>query len=263
MPNLAFRTMYVYRRLIGYISTINTLRPYSTYDIPITRRDPGPDGVLNTADDGGSITLYDYDPAYRGAAFVNAMHVNNTNDDRYHSLEWTLTKRSSKYWLQASYFVVKNHRWLAGVFESPNNKLFPLDETWGWAGTITGRYQLPAGVSVSGFLQSMNGIKGQRTYVFRQADPDGGRPISQLSNVTLPLEPYGTEHLSALHNLSLRVTKTQRLGERWKAAIDFDMFNLLNEATPLGANWSSGPTFGYVTDVIPGRIARIGVKFEF
>jgi hypothetical protein len=263
MPNLAFRTMYVYRRLIGYISTVNTLRPYSTYDIPITRRDPGPDGVLNTADDGGSITLYDYDPAYRGAAFVNAMRVNNTNDDRYHSLEWTVTKRSSKYWLQASYFLVKNHRWLAGVFESPNNKFFPLDETWGWAGTITGRYQLPAGVSVSGFLQSMNGIKGQRTYIFRQADPDGGRPISQLSNITLPLEPYGNEHLSALHNLSLRVSKTQRLGERWKAAIDLDVFNLLNEATPLGANWSSGPTFGYVTDVIPGRIARIGVKCEF
>ena len=37
--------------------------PNSAYDIPVTRQDPGPDGKLGTADDGGLVTVYDYEPA--------------------------------------------------------------------------------------------------------------------------------------------------------------------------------------------------------
>ena len=43
-----------------------------------------------------------------------------------------------------------------------------------WAGNISGTYRLPYNVSVSGFLQSKSGVKGQRTNIFRTADPDGG-----------------------------------------------------------------------------------------
>ena len=33
--------------------------------------------------------------------------------------------------------------------------------------------------------------------------------------------------------------------------------------TPLSANFASGPTFGYVTNALPPRIARVGVRFRF
>jgi len=53
---MGLRLMYVNKVVSGSIvnSTnnlvnINTLRPYSAWSIPITRRDPGPDGVLGTA----------------------------------------------------------------------------------------------------------------------------------------------------------------------------------------------------------------------
>src|SRR5439155_13897194 len=75
--------------------TINTLRPYSAWSVPITRRDPGPDGILGNADDAGTVTLYDYSAAFRGAAFVNTQIVNATNADRYDSIEGTLIKRFS------------------------------------------------------------------------------------------------------------------------------------------------------------------------
>jgi hypothetical protein len=42
-----------------------------------------------------------------------------------------------------------------------------------------------------------------------------------------------------------------------------DVFNVLNAATPTAANFQSGPSFGYVTNVIPARIARLGVRFRF
>src|SRR5262249_38479542 len=79
-PTLGMRVMYVDRTLIGYFSGSgpNPLRPYSVYNIPITRRDPGPDGMLGTPDDAGKVTFYDYSPAYRGAAFVATQVTNST-----------------------------------------------------------------------------------------------------------------------------------------------------------------------------------------
>ena len=53
--------------------------------------------------------------AYRGAAFDFRKRVNSDNTDRFHSMEFTMTKRASDRWMaQVSYFVVKNHRWLEG-----------------------------------------------------------------------------------------------------------------------------------------------------
>ncbi|PYR15160.1 MAG: hypothetical protein DMG00_01160, partial [Acidobacteria bacterium] len=100
--------------------------PYTAWNVPITRRDPGPDGNLGTVDDAGNVTLYDYSAAYKGAAFVNTQTVNATNADHFHSVEFTLTKRSSSRWMgQVSYFAVKNYRWLSSVFNSPNDQFFP------------------------------------------------------------------------------------------------------------------------------------------
>jgi hypothetical protein len=262
--NMGIRVMYVYKLLSDQITSVNTLRPYSAWSVPITRRDPGPDGVLGTADDAGTVTLYDYTAAYKGAAFVNAQNQNAPNADHYNSLEFTLTKRSSSRWMgQVSYFAVKNHRWLSKNFNSPNDQFFPLDETWSWAGNVTGSYRLPGDVSVSGFLQSKNGVRGQRTYIFRQADPDGGPAIAQNSNTTLRLEPFGKEKLSAQNILNLRATKDVGLGSGRRLDIDFDLFNALNAATPTGATFVAGPSFGYVNGVTPARIARLGLRFRF
>jgi len=271
--NVGLRLMYVHKLVSGAINntlpnnstvTINTLRPYSAWSVPITRRDPGPDGILGNADDAGTVTLYDYAAAFRGAAFVNTQIVNATNADRYDSIEGTLIKRFSSRWTgQVSYFTVKNHRWLASVFASPNDQFFPIDETWSWAGNVTGTYRFPGDVSVSGFLQSRNGVTGQRTYIFRQVDPDGGPAIAQNGNTTIRVEPYGTRRLAAQNILNLRAGKDFTLGGARRIGIDFDVFNVLNAATPTAANFQSGPSFGYVTNVIPARIARLGVRFRF
>jgi hypothetical protein len=263
-PSLAFRAMYINRMVNGSLETVNTKRPYEAYNVPITRRDPGPDGALGTGDDAGSITLYDYAASYVGAAFVNNKRVNAVNNDRHHSMEFSLTKRASSRWMgQISYFVVKNHRWLNGVFQNPNDEFFPLDETWSWAGNVSASYRLPWDVSLSGFLQSRSGVKGQRTNIFRQADPDGGAPIARNGNTTIRLEPYGSQSLSAFNILNFRANKDFRLSGGRRIGIDFDVFNLTNAATPTGADFASGTTFGYATGVTPPLITRIGARFTF
>jgi hypothetical protein len=72
--NMGIRVMYVHKLVSDSIVnstnstvSINTLRPYSAWSVPITRRDPGPDGILGNADDAGQVTLADYSAAYRGA----------------------------------------------------------------------------------------------------------------------------------------------------------------------------------------------------
>jgi carboxypeptidase family protein len=268
--NMGMRVMYVHKLASGLIVnstnnsvTINTLRPYSAWSVPISRRDPGADGILGNGDDAGKVTLYDYSAAYRGAGFVNTQIVNATNTDRFDAIEGTLTKRFSSRWTgQVSYFTVKNHRWIASVFNSPNDQFYPLDETWTWAGNVTATYRFPGDVSVSGFLQSKNGVLGQRTNLFRQADPDGGPAIAQNGNTTIRLEPYGSQKLSAQNILNLRASKDFAFGAT-RLGFDLDVFNVLNAATPTGANFQSGPSFGYVTGVIPARIARFGARFRF
>ena len=263
-PSLGFRVMYINKVVSGSLETINAKRPYSAYNMPLTRRDPGPDAVLGNGDDAGRVTIYDYSAAYQGGAFVSNKRVNADNTDRFHTVELTLTKRASNRWMgQVSYFAVKNHRWLVGTYQNPNDELFPLDETWSWAGTVSGSYRTFYDISVSGFLQSKSGVKGQRTHIFSRNDPDGGAPIAQANTLEVRLEPYGSQQLEAFNILNFRVNKDFRLTGGRRLSIDIDAFNLLNLATPTGAEFRSGGTFGYVTGVTPPRIFRLGARFTF
>jgi hypothetical protein len=47
--------------------------------------------VLGSADDGGKVTIYDYDPAYRGSAFVRNVNMNSPNTDLIQTVETAVT----------------------------------------------------------------------------------------------------------------------------------------------------------------------------
>jgi hypothetical protein len=277
MTNLGFRALYVYRNYKDNVVTANVLRPRSAYNIPLTRRDPGPDGVLNTTDDAGSVTIWDYDAAYRGAAFVGNQRVNSPRTDSYQSLEFTLTKRSAGRWFGlGSFWATKHHRWVTPfpadhMYGDPNDDYFPLAENWTWGGNLNANYRFPWDVNVGAFLQSKSGVQGQRTYIFRAQDPDGGTPLRQLSTVTQRLEPFGEQKGPAITILNMRASKQFRLRG---SSVEFNVeaFNLLNSAAPTQVVFASGPTFGWFgtnsasaadTGVLSARVARIGVRYSF
>jgi len=189
---------------------------------------------------------------------------NTPQNDHYRTIEVTATRRTSGRWsAQASYFLTKNHRLIQQTVNSPNDEFFPWDDTWNWAGIVTGTYRVPYNISLSAFLQSKSGLYGQRTNLFRQVDPDGGTPIAQLSTVTLRLEEFGVRQLAAQNILSVRASKDFGLGGSRRLSVDFDLYNLLNTNAPLAATFTSGPTFGYISNVIPARVAKFGVRFRF
>ncbi len=271
---LSAKALYVYKRQDGLIQEVNLLRPYSVYNIPITRRDPGPDGVLNTPDDAGPVTFYDYDPAFRGSNFVRTQFQNRPNSDSYNSVEFTMNKRRSSGWdMLAAYGATRNHRLsrdapnspdrVRGVPQSPNDEFFPLDETWDWYFKLVGSYALPRGITLSAFLQALSGAAGQRTYTFRSADPDGGRPIAQLNTVTLPLEPFGSRRNAIQSPLNFRAAKRWSLHGAQRLDLTAEVFNLLNASAPLSVSYVSGPSFGAISGILPPRIVRFGGTFSF
>jgi hypothetical protein len=263
--NMAARAAFVYKRNVSSVSTVNILRPFSAYNIPLTRRDPGPDGRLNTPDDGGSVTIYDYSAAYRGAAFVGNEQLNRPSDrsDSFRTMELTLNRRNTGRWgVSTSFTATKNHRFLVGIPQSPNDEYFPLDETWDWGYKVNGSYRTKYDIVASGVFDIQPGVKGQRTYIFRSADPDGGTPLRQLSTVTLRLEPYGSRIGPYRPASNLRLSKFLKL-PKGTMQVTLDALNAFNTNALWGMDFASGPTFGYGTAFTSPRALQFGAAWEF
>jgi len=267
LPNTAFSMTYVrkqihdlYNKSGTFVTTagVNVLRPFSVYNVPIARTDPGPDGVVGTSDDGGPLTIWDYPAAYAGGTFNGQEIVNNPagRDDYFHSLEATFTKRYSKKWnALASFWVTKNHQWIQATPQSANDDRFPIDETWHWEGRVSGSYTLPYGIQFSGLLRSQSGVFGQRTARFTG--------IPQQSTVTLRMDPYGTEQGPTIAVLNLKANKRISLGASRRLDASFEVFNAANSSAATALSYLSGPSFGFVTGVVPPRVARFGLSFSF
>jgi hypothetical protein len=269
VSNVSVRALYVYKRIVqetGSQTFINVRRPYEVWNRALTRRDPGPDGALNTADDAGTVTVWDYDPAYRGANFVASMLPNVPADrsDSFNNLEIRLTKRpgTGKWYANTSFLATKNHRWIEAIAETPNSNYFPLDETWDYSGMFAGGYELPKGVNVSTFYQMFSGQNGQRTTIYRTADPDGGPALPSSSTITLRSGEYGDVSTPTRHQTNLRVAKRFQMGAR-RLSFNMDVFNIFNANTPYTQQTQSGPTFGHALVIAQPRVFRFSTRYEF
>lgn len=256
MPgNMSLRALYVYKREVGTESSVNTLRPYSVWNVQVTRQDPGPDGTIGTADDRGPFTFYDYDPRYRGSRFVATTFVNATDRHQsWHNVELQLQKRQANKWFaMTSILLTKNHRWLRPFVETPNDVDFRLDDTWTWQYRATAGVTLPRGIQVSTLTQVDNGPYGQRTVVF--SSPTSG-------TLTLPVEEYGGSQGPTRTIVNLRTLKAFQLGSG-RFGVQADVFNLFNTNASWVQSWVSGSRFGAGSEFADPRVLRLGITYEF
>jgi hypothetical protein len=174
----------------------------------------------------------------------------------------------------ASFWMTKKHRYTTLIPDDPNKDYFPIDDSWSWAGNVSGSYRFPWDVQLGAYLQSKIGFQGLRTNTFRAADPDGGTPLRQLSTISVNLEPFGTQVGPAISILDLRASKQFQLARGQRFELHFDVFNLLNSSAPTTITYVSGPTFGWYGvsgtsvnaaegGILPPRVARVGLKYRF
>jgi carboxypeptidase family protein len=266
MANMAAHIVYVYREPMGTTQTVNVLRPYNAFNIPIQRRDPGPDGFVNTADDGPMVTIWDYDAAYRGAAFVGNEVLNRPDNrsNHFHNLEFTLARRASAKWsAQTSFLTTKNYVYAVGIPTSPNDDYYNIDRTWNWVYKVNGSYTFPRDIVFSGLFDVQPGIRGQRTYIFRAADPLGQSiALKQQTTVTLRLSNAGDYVGPTRASANLRLAKVFRFNQKELRA-GVDLLNAFNSNAFWAMDFSSGPTFGYGTAFTNPRTLQFSGSFEF
>jgi hypothetical protein len=256
--SLSARVGYVYKRESDLYTLVNVARPYSAYNIPITTVDPGRDGVAGNADDGGPVTYFDYDPAFRGPQFEQNLVVNQPGlTNRYNNIEVGVDKRMSSGWqLLLSYLATKNNAWITAVPTTPNEEFFPKNETWDSTFRAAGSYVAPWGIIGSALFEYQSGAAQARDVLFRTG-------LRQLSSLTLRMEPLGAYRLPAVNLLSVRAAKQFRFSEGHRMTLQFDLFNALNANDATAITTRSGPNYDRITAILPPRVARLGVTYSF
>ena len=263
IPSMGGKFLFIQKKRYGSRSQINPTRPYDAYNIPLARRDPGPDGNVNSADDGPMVTIYDFDPAYRGNAFEKVQAVNEPDElhDTATTFEGSVSKRVSNRWgVTLSLGATRQQN--RDFPQDPNAAQYDVTDNWSQTFRANGSYEFPWQISLGTSLNVLSGVKTTRTYIFRAADPLGGPPLRQLSTVTLRLEEPGASTGPVRKYWDLRVGRAFTVGGT-TLDLGVDVLNILNTAAVEGLNAASGPTFGQVTQISSPRIVRVGAQYRF
>ena len=264
IPDVAVRLTGIYSRDTNNAVVINPKIPYEAYTIPITNRDPGPDGVLGNADDPGtSITYWEFPTSLHGAQFQASTRVNDPRlDATYKSFELAFSKRMSKKWQALASYSRTRLNVPAGT-ANPNQQTFGDNRTTEWSVKASGSYQIPFDVLASINYELRNGSPWQRTVLFR-----GG---IEIPTIALPVEPLGAHRYDNVHLLDGRVRKDFRLRTH-RLGAGVDVFNLLNVNTVTSITTRSGSSFGVTTTApgntttlpfVPGRNVQFTVNYSF
>lgn len=261
--NLAIRATGLYVHSFDNYQTQNNFIPYSAYNVPVTRPDPGPDGRAGTADDPGvNFTYFEFAPSLQGAQFVQGMLINPPGMDAYYkSYEFALSKRLSNRWqMLASYSSTYRDVPIqadsgAPPAANPNAFINTADRNREWTGRISGAYYFPADVVFSVNYQNISGTPLARTVLFT-----GGRTIPSIA---LNVEPIGTERTPTINLLDFRVEKRFHLPAKRLVSVRANVFNAGNISTVTGVTMRSGASFGVPTSFINGRIMELGANFSF
>ena len=200
VANVGVGFAYVYHKHTNWYNTgiVNVGRPYNVWTVPVVLTDPY---------NGQPTTVYTYPSTYAGAAFNDNKVLNAPSDrpDYYHSFEVTANKRFSKKWnMSSSFWATKTHEWIRSTPTSPNDDLFPVNDTWGWEARADANYRLPADINASINVRAASGAKGQRTQTFTDSRLLQG-------TVTLRMEEFGAQHGPVVPVTSFRVSKKFRL----------------------------------------------------
>jgi hypothetical protein len=271
MANFALRVSGIYAQYHNTYRITNLLRPYETYNVPVTRPDPGPDGRVGTTDDPGVIfTYWEYPTSLAGRAFEKFTRINDPNADQtFKSIDLSAFKRLSSRWqLLASFSatlrdvpiqVSASGSEFNGNVESgpdnPNGEIFTADREWERTGKVAGVYILPYQISTSATFEYRSGYPWARQVRFT-----GGQTIP---NITVNVEEIGTRRLPHQNQLDVRVEKTFDLRAGHRATVRMNIFNALNDSTILEVTRLSGPNFGRPTSIMPPRIAEFSVSYQF
>jgi hypothetical protein len=257
--SLALSVSYHRRQHRNGLGILDRARTPDTYT-PIERTYTDIDGQVK------SITIYNLKPE-----FVNARdrYISNVPFLRsnYDGLQVDVQKRMSNRWQMLAGVSFQRHRgfdhsgtFTGSDFSNPNLAINRDDGSvfidLPWTATLSGSYELPYSLMLSGKYTARAGDPLNRTTVF------SGLTASQVSE-TIRLAQRGTDRTEDVTKfVDVRVSRRFAVGgSRFDASLD--LFNMFNANHVLLQTEQIGTTWGRPTRILTPRIVRLGFSARF
>jgi hypothetical protein len=218
--------------------------------------DPGPDGRLNTSDDGTPVQGWNLDATLLGLPTVIVRKNIPNSDENFYTWEITGTRRMSNRWSMLASF---SHTWnRPNVMPlNPND----LQQTDGkgthtftdWAAKLHGTWDAPWGVRITPILRHQSGATFGRTF----------NASLNYGSVTMRPEARNERRNDNVTLVDARVEKVVRLPGNTRVSGFFDLFNMFNANPIQNITATSGTNFLRPSNIVPPRILRIGAKFDW
>jgi hypothetical protein len=240
------------------------LRTSSAYS-PVLALDPGPDGIVKTADD-RTITVWETSvPADTTDYYL----TNKPIGDDYHTLEIGVTKRMSDHWQLIGGFdwVQRN---LSSLFSEDPNIVYwnsTNTQTTGWTLKASGSYLFSKGVMVAVWYNAMKGEPYGRLFTVTEeylklADPNRTTPLAQ-GNLPIVAEKAGTYYLPAISVINVRVQKEFVVKGTQRLQVMGNIFNFAGTKAVTGVNQTTGTGFGEALTNMGETVFRFSMRYAF
>jgi hypothetical protein len=227
---------------------------------------------------GETIPIYNLQPQYLGQ--INELDTTSSNNWRhYNGVDFTASARGREGLSVAGGVSIGRTIQSTCDVEDPNQLRFcdqseyhiPLAKT----AKLTWSYPLPYGIRLSGVLQSADGFNSTappapllaqspdnhlRLYTYNVTRAQ--LPTLVQSNVSVFLDEPGSSIMPRVTQLDLGASKALQL-HKLRLTPQVDLFNLLNANPVLTLRSVYGPTLGYPSTILSGRLVRFQVKYNF
>jgi hypothetical protein len=275
-PGVGLQGGYVRRTIDDFRVRINVNRPLSAYNVPVTLRDPGPDGVFGNSDDGPNFQAFNLSEAARTAPVVNQL-TNLDGQGEYQTVEFGINKRQTGRWsIAASGSKRWNRDHETGYFgqnlrsvttpSTPNDLINTDDGQFVfsmWTAKINGSYEFPWQIRVTPALRFQSGQPYGRTILASAAYGIGGTGGINYGTARILREPIGTRTQDDIVLLDVRAEKYFDFASSRRIGVFFDVYNVTNTDAQQNITWNSGGAFERPSLIVPPTIARIGLKFDW
>jgi hypothetical protein len=259
-PRVAVTGGYFHRSFAHLYYTTNTLidpkNDFTTFTVTVPATPNLPTGS------GSSITMYNLLPSKLGV--VNSVRTwSDRNSRSYDGIEFTVNARLNKGFLFGGVTwdrtATDDCQDLAN--SNPNNLRYckqtpPLRPLY----KMSGSYQLPWSLQLSGSFQARPGISIGSYYSFTSAI--AGVPITGGGTLTTTVVDPTAYFYDYVVTNDMRVGRTFRAG-RSRFQPFMEVFNVLNRSTVVTVNENIGPNYGDPGSIVAGRRLQFGARVDW
>lgn len=247
---------------------------YGTKNLAASFSDYTPVTIVSPLD-GQNITIYNLNPARRGAV-DNLDYTSENNTRKYNGFEISMGARLPRGGSMFGGMTVGKTVDVNCDVPDPNQLRFcdptsyiPYQAVY----KLSGTYPLPLGLQVSGTLQSNPGNPVNAQATGERGSPEAGLNVNYnvtpaiVPGLTQPLIvvkliPPGTKYLDRVNQFDVRLSKNLQVGST-RLVGSIDVFNLLNTNAVLRQVEVYGPALGRPDEIPQGRLYRFAVQMRF